>query len=64
MKDIFKELGSYIKSLNETKSILINNKQHLFADYPLKSFAILGSYARAEQTQESDTNLNCAIQGI
>ncbi|MBK6966322.1 MAG: nucleotidyltransferase domain-containing protein [Bacteroidales bacterium] len=33
------------------------HKQHLFSDYPIKSLAIFGSYARKEQNEESDLDL-------
>jgi len=46
-----------MKSLREIKSILSNHKLHLFSEYPIKSLAILGSFARKEQTAESDLDL-------
>ncbi len=46
-----------MKSLEEIKSSICNEKQHLFAKYPIKSLAIFGSYARKEQHDESDVDI-------
>lgn len=46
-----------MKSLEEIKSSIGNEKQHLFAKYPIKSLAIFGSYARMEQHDESDVDI-------
>ena len=46
-----------MKTLKAIKLILAKNKQHLLADYPIKSLAIFGSYARKEQNEESDLDL-------
>ena len=34
-----------------------DSKQHLFADYPIQSMAIFGSYARNEQLARSDLDI-------
>ncbi|MCD4795426.1 MAG: nucleotidyltransferase domain-containing protein [Bacteroidales bacterium] len=36
---------------------LSKHKYHVFAEYPIKSIAIFGSYAKKEQTEESDLDL-------
>jgi hypothetical protein len=46
-----------MKTLQEIKSILGRHKQDLFSDYPIKSLAIFGSYARREQNDESDLDI-------
>ncbi len=46
-----------MKSLEEIKSSICNEKQHLFAKYPIKSLAIFGSYARREQHDDSDVDI-------
>ncbi|MEI8046857.1 MAG: nucleotidyltransferase family protein [Bacteroidota bacterium] len=46
-----------MKTLHEIELILGRNKQHLFAEYPIKSLAIFGSYARREQKEESDLDI-------
>jgi len=46
-----------MKSLQEIKSTLGRHKQHLFSDYPIKSLAIFGSFARKEQNDESDLDI-------
>jgi predicted nucleotidyltransferase len=45
-----------MKSLQEIQSVLGKHKHHLFSEYPIKSMAIFGSYARKEQ------NINYNIQ--
>lgn len=52
-----------MKSLQEIKSTLSNHKDHLFADYPIKSLAIFGSYARNEQNNKSDLDLIVEFNG-
>ncbi len=52
-----------MKSLQEIKFILSKHKQHLFAEYPIKSMAIFGSYARKEQKDESDLDLMVEFNG-
>lgn len=46
-----------MKSLQEIKHQLKNHKQQLFQDYPLKSLAIFGSYAREEHQEASDVDI-------
>ncbi len=46
-----------MKTLQEIKLTLGRHKQHLFSDYPIKSLAIFGSYARREQSDESDLDI-------
>ncbi len=46
-----------MKSLEEIQSSICNEKQHLFAKYPIKSLAIFGSYARKEQHDKSDVDI-------
>lgn len=46
-----------MRTLQEIKSTLINHKDHLFRDYPIKSMAIFGSYSRKEQSDDSDLDI-------
>lgn len=46
-----------MKTLQQIKSDLQNHKQQLFYVYPIKSMAIFGSYARKEQTENSDLDI-------
>lgn len=46
-----------MKTLEEIQLKLSKHKQDLFADYPIKSLAIFGSYARKEQNEESDLDI-------
>jgi predicted nucleotidyltransferase len=46
-----------MKTLQEIKNTLSNNKNRLFLDYPLKSIAIFGSYSRREQNDSSDLDI-------
>ena len=46
-----------MKTLQEIESTLGKHKQYLFAEYPIKSLAIFGSYARKEQKEDSDLDL-------
>ena len=52
-----------MKSLQEIKLTLSKHKQKLFAEYPIKSMAIFGSYARKEQKDESDLDLMVEFNG-
>ena len=52
-----------MKSLQEIKSTLVKNKNHLFSEYPIKSIAIFGSYARKQQNSESDLDLLVEFDG-
>lgn len=46
-----------MKSLHDIKSTLESHKQHLFAEYPIKTLAIFGSYARMNQNENSDLDI-------
>jgi hypothetical protein len=46
-----------MRTLQEIESILINHRQHLFKDYPIKSMAIFGSYSRKENNENSDLDI-------
>ncbi len=52
-----------MKSLSQIKSTLNKHKKHLFEEYPIKSMAIFGSYARKEQTDKSDLDLMVEFRG-
>jgi len=52
--------------MNRTQEIeltLRKNKLHLFQNYPIKSLAIFGSYARNEQNEKSDLDLMVEFNG-
>ncbi|QCK15724.1 nucleotidyltransferase family protein [Mangrovivirga cuniculi] len=46
-----------MRSLQDIKSKLEKHKQHLFANYPIKSMAIFGSYSRKSQNADSDLDI-------
>jgi len=46
-----------MKSLQEIKATLESHKQHLCADYPIKTLAIFGSYSREDQNENSDLDI-------
>ena len=46
-----------MRTLQDIQSILVGQKQRLFAEYPIRSMAIFGSFARSEQTKSSDLDL-------
>lgn len=46
-----------MKTLQEIKLNLNNNKNQLFSKYPIRTLAIFGSYARNEQSEKSDVDL-------
>lgn len=46
-----------MRSAQEIKSTLSNHKVRLFREYPIKSMAIFGSYARSEQNASSDLDI-------
>ena len=52
-----------MKTLQEIEMTLGKHKQQLFTEYPIKSLAIFGSYARSEQKQESDLDLLVEFNG-
>lgn len=46
-----------MKPLKEIKYVLTDHKDKLFAEYPIQSLAIFGSYARDEQDENSDLDI-------
>lgn len=46
-----------MKTLDEVKSVLIQNKENLYGKFKIKKIGIFGSYARDEQTPESDVDI-------
>ena len=46
-----------MRTLQDIKNTLSNHKKRLFRDYPIKSMAIFGSYARKEQNENSDLDI-------
>lgn len=46
-----------MNSLLHYQKILGSQKSRLFAEYPLKSMAIFGSYGRGEQDADSDLDI-------
>ena len=46
-----------MKSLQEIKSTLENHRHRLYADYPIKTMAIFGSYSRKVQNEDSDLDI-------
>ena len=52
-----------MKSLQEIKSTLSKHKDYLYANYPIKSMAIFGSYSRNEQNIKSDLDIIVEFNG-
>ncbi len=52
-----------MKSLQEIKLILSGHKETLFADYPIKSIAIFGSYVRKEENEKRDLDILVELNG-
>lgn len=52
-----------MKTLQEIEMTLGKHKQKLFLEYPIKSLAIFGSYARKEQKEESDLDILVEFNG-
>jgi predicted nucleotidyltransferase len=46
-----------MKSRQEIQDIIQSHKQELFRKYPITEIGIFGSYARDEQTTESDVDI-------
>ena len=46
-----------MKTLADIKSVLSEEKKSLYQKYPIKSLAVFGSYARNEQTAQSDLGI-------
>jgi predicted nucleotidyltransferase len=51
-----------MKSLEEVKKILAEHKQEILQKYGVKIIGIFGSYARGEQTKESDVDILVDIE--
>jgi predicted nucleotidyltransferase len=52
-----------MKTLLEIEAELRVSKAYLFSKYPLKRLAIFGSYARNQQTENSDIDLMAEFDG-
>ncbi|MEO6346395.1 MAG: nucleotidyltransferase family protein [Aquaticitalea sp.] len=46
-----------MKSLQDIKDLLDSHKNRLFSTYPIQSMAIFGSFARHEETSDSDLDV-------
>jgi uncharacterized protein len=46
-----------VKTKDEVINCLKENKENLTSKFPLKAIALFGSYARNEQTEESDIDV-------
>jgi uncharacterized protein len=46
-----------MKTLEEIKSILVQNKLRLHDEFSLTEMAVFGSYSRNEQTEKSDIDI-------
>ena len=46
-----------MKTIEEIKNILAKHRQELQQKYKVKTIAIFGSYARGEETEESDVDI-------
>jgi uncharacterized protein len=55
LSEIFGE--NYMKTLDEIKQILSERKSWLCETYQITELGIFGSYARGEQTQDSDVDI-------
>lgn len=47
----------FIMTLDDLKNIISAHRQELLEKYYIKSIGVFGSYARGEQTEESDVDL-------
>jgi uncharacterized protein len=52
-----------MKTLQDIKIVLDNNKLKLLKKYPIKSLAIFGSFSRMEQKEESDLDILVEFNG-
>lgn len=52
-----------MKSVDYIKSTLSKHKNRLYNEYPIKSLAIFGSYARNEQDANSDVDILVEFNG-
>ncbi|MCB0823099.1 MAG: nucleotidyltransferase family protein [Bacteroidales bacterium] len=50
-------------TLNDIRTAIIRNKQRLLADYPIKSLAIFGSFARNDNQDKSDVDIIVEFNG-
>ena len=50
-------------TLNHIRTAIIRNKQRLLADYPIKSLAIFGSFARNDNQDKSDVDIIVEFNG-
>lgn len=50
-------------TVKEIEQKLSNHRERLFANYPIKSLAIFGSYAREEQKKQSDLDIVVEFSG-
>ena len=46
-----------MKTVQEIKSVLHKNKRKFYRDYPIKSLAIFGSFARGQQNEQSHLDI-------
>jgi predicted nucleotidyltransferase len=46
-----------MRSIREIEAVLNKHRDRLFRAYPIKSMAIFGSFARQENTDESDLDI-------
>lgn len=52
-----------MKELRDIQEQLVKIKPYLFKNYPMKSLAIFGSYARREADNSSDLDLLVEVEG-
>lgn len=52
-----------MKSLEDIKGLLESRKGYFFKEYPIESLAIFGSYARNDQTEDSDLDVLVTFNG-
>jgi predicted nucleotidyltransferase len=46
-----------VRSLDDIRNRLVDHKNRLFRDYPIKSLAFFGSFARGDQNDISDLDI-------
>lgn len=52
-----------MKSLKDIRATLESHKNSLFSTYPIQSMAIFGSFARNEETKDSDLDVVVEFNG-
>lgn len=52
-----------MKSLSDIKKTITAQKPRFLSNYPIKSIAIFGSFARNEQTDQSDIDIMVEFDG-